>query len=71
MSARYRESLEAAGSMAEARAVVEGFTIHNSMDAEPLGREDVAAVVRAVTMGAVPPPGTVPPCGNGKAGTGR
>ncbi|MFD7968097.1 TetR/AcrR family transcriptional regulator [Streptomyces clavifer] len=30
-------------------ALVEGVSIHNSMDAEPMSRQDVAAVVRAVS----------------------
>ncbi|MFJ3670286.1 TetR/AcrR family transcriptional regulator [Streptomyces sp. NPDC090106] len=30
-------------------ALVEGLSIHNSMDAEPMSRQDVAAVVRAVS----------------------
>ncbi|MER6623510.1 MULTISPECIES: TetR/AcrR family transcriptional regulator [unclassified Streptomyces] len=30
-------------------ALVEGLSIHNSMDAEPMSRQDVAAIVRAVS----------------------
>ncbi|ARQ70296.1 TetR/AcrR family transcriptional regulator [Streptomyces marincola] len=33
-------------------ALVEGLTIHNSMDSEPMSRADVAAVVEAVSRGA-------------------
>ena len=32
-----------------ATPLVEGVSIHNSMDAEPMSRQDVAAVVRAVS----------------------
>ncbi|MDT0266714.1 TetR family transcriptional regulator [Streptomyces sp. DSM 44915] len=36
-------------------ALVEGFSIHNSMDTDPTSRADVAAVVEAVSAGATPP----------------
>lgn len=38
-------------------ALVEGLTIHNSMDERPMTRADVAAVVEAVTAGATGPTG--------------
>ncbi|GAA2248136.1 TetR family transcriptional regulator [Streptomyces ruber] len=35
-------------------ALVEGLSIHNHMDDEPLSREEVAAIVAAVSAGAAP-----------------
>ncbi|MFD5316018.1 TetR/AcrR family transcriptional regulator [Streptomyces sp. NPDC127098] len=37
-------------------ALVEGFSIHNHLDDEPMSREDIAAVVRAVSAGPAPRP---------------
>ncbi|MFF2324686.1 MULTISPECIES: TetR/AcrR family transcriptional regulator [unclassified Streptomyces] len=42
-------------------ALVEGLTIHNSMDSEPMSRDDVAAVVDAVSAR--------PACGDGRSST--